>query len=139
MLRLAMTGPQGMKVGDIRKLVKSGKDEVIIISLIKRVKTPYKEFTLEEIEYLRELGLSSNIISAMMDRTTKLLDDKRLKEQQAFFLAEQERIAKENAKTNMALQSQGEQRVDAQGNPIVEKVQDELVKQGVGMLLDRIF
>lgn len=40
MLRLAMTGPQGMKVGDIRKLVKSGKDEVIIISLIKRVKTP---------------------------------------------------------------------------------------------------
>ena len=35
-----------MKVGDIRKLIKDGEDEIIILSLIKRVKVPYKEFTV---------------------------------------------------------------------------------------------
>ena len=45
-MRLMFTGPKGMKVGDIRKLVKEGRSETIVVSLIKRVETPYKAFTL---------------------------------------------------------------------------------------------
>jgi hypothetical protein len=139
-LRLVLTGPKGMKVGDIRKLVKEGEDEVIITSLIKRVDTPYKKYTIDEIKYLKSLGLSSNIISAMIDVTTQLFRDEKMKKQQEFFLAEQERIAKEHKKTTIVhQQNQQPQQVDAQGNPIVEKVKDEIIKQGIGMLLDHIF
>ncbi|WP_373072299.1 ankyrin repeat domain-containing protein [Sulfurimonas sp.] len=127
-MRLLLTGPKGMKVGDIRKLIKSGEDEVLIISLIKRVKTPYKEYTLNEIKYLKSLGLNSKIISAMIDVTTQLLRDAKLKKEQEFFLAEKNRIAKRS-----------KSKIDANGNPILEKVQDEVIKQGVGMLLDHLF
>lgn len=136
-LRLALTGPKGVKVGDIRKYIKDGKSELIILSLIKRVKVPYKEFTIEEIETLQSLGLSDKIISTMIDVTTLLLRDEKLRKQQEYFLNEQKKIA--NQKTRLIYQNTKTQKVDAQGNPIVEKLQDELIKQGVSMLLDQLF
>ncbi|MBI3874199.1 MAG: ankyrin repeat domain-containing protein, partial [Arcobacter sp.] len=36
-LRIMLTGPKGMKVGDIKKLLKNGKSDTIVVSLIKRV------------------------------------------------------------------------------------------------------
>lgn len=136
-LRLALTGPKGMKVGDIRKLILRGMDEKIIISLIKRVKVPYKEFTIEEIDFILEMGINSNIVSSMIDVTTELLKDEQKRKQQEYFLNEQKKIAKEQ--TKVIYQNTKTQKVDAQGNPIVEKLQDELIKQGVGMLLDQLF
>lgn len=52
-IRLLLTGPKGMKVGDIKKYLQNGKSELIITSLINRVKEPYKEFTMKEIESLQ--------------------------------------------------------------------------------------
>lgn len=136
-LRLALTGPKDMKVGDIRKLLKDGRDKGIVISLIKRVKKPYKEFTLDEIDLLAKMELPSQVISAMIDRTTYLLENEENRKQQEFFLAEQKRIKDEKVKV---VQTRNlNQKVDAQGNLIAEKVQDELIKQGVGMLLDHFF
>ena len=134
-IRLILTGPKGMKVGDIIKLLKKGRSEKLVSSLIKRVKTPYKEFTLDEIDILINLGLTDNIISEMIDITTILLRDKNLQKRQEFLLSEQQRIAKQKAKVSY----RGNQKVDAQGNPIIEKLQNEVIKQGVGMLLDHFF
>lgn len=127
-LRLMLTGPKGMKVGDVRKLIKSGKSEVLVISLIKRVKTPYKEFTLEEIELLQKMDLSDNIIAAMIDRTTHLLDNKELRKYQEHLLSEQKKIG--NKKIEVIHKNQPKE-----SNP----VQDELIKQGTRILLDRLF
>ena len=134
-LRLALTGPKDIKVGDIRKLTKDGEDEIIILSLIKRVKVPYKEFTVQEIKILKKMGLSSKVISTMMDVTTELLKDKRKREQQKFFISEQKRVKKDRT----SYSNTQNKTVDSQGNPIVERVQQEVIKQGVGMLLDRLF
>lgn len=129
-IRLALTGPKGMKVGDIRKLLKDGRSETIIISLIKRVETPYKKFTLNEIDLLSTMGLTDNIISEMMDITTLLLRDKRIKEAQSKNIKVTEKIIYKNNQNK---------NVDNQGNPIMDKVQEEVIKQGVGMLLDHFF
>ncbi|WP_373073236.1 ankyrin repeat domain-containing protein [Sulfurimonas sp.] len=138
-LRLMFTGPRGMKVGDIRKLLKQGKSEVIVISLIKRVKTPYKEFTLDEIDTLIEMGLSDNIIASMIDVTTELLKDEQRKKEQQFLLSEQQRIAKENSKTKVIYQQGPSLQQKTVGDVIIDKAVDKAVDKGVEMLLRKLF
>lgn len=140
-LRLMFTGPRGMKVGDIRKLLKQGKSEVIVVSLIKRVKTPYKEFTLDEIDTLIEMDLSDNIIAAMIDVTTELLKDEERKKEQQFLLSEQQRIAKENSKTKVIYQNTPGVKVQQKtvGDVILDKAVDKAVDKGVDMLLRKLF
>ena len=137
-MRLLLTGPKGMKVGDIRKLVKDKTSEKIIVSLIKRVKSPYKEFTLKEIKIILSMGLSDTIVSAMIDVTTSLLRNEELKKQQAFYLQQQEKIMKTKT-TNINHTKSSHQKTDANGNPILERVKDEVVQQGVQLLFDKLF
>ncbi len=140
-IRLLLTGPKGLKVGDIRKHIKDGTDELIIVSLIKRVKEPYKEFSIDEIKTLQSMKLSSKIISTMMDVTTELLKDDTRRKQQKFFLSEQKRIKDQEIKVQKTIiyKNNPNQKVDSQGNPIVEKIQNELINQGAKMLFDKLF
>ena len=135
-LRLLLTGPKGMKVGDIKRLIKEGEDESIIISLVKRVKTPYKEYTIKEIKLLKKLGIKSKIISAMIDRTTYLLENTEKRKEQEYYLAEQKRIKDTNVKEKIVYTNQ---KTDKEGNPLIDKVQDKLIEQGAKMLFDKLF
>ena len=137
-LLLAFTGPKGLKVGDIRKHIKDGTDEILIISLIKRVKEPYKEFTFDEIKFLQSIGLSSKIISTMMDVTTELLKDDKIRKQQEFFLKQQQRIKDEKVDRNI-YKNNSEQKIDEIGNPILDEIQDRIIEKGVEKLLDKLF
>jgi hypothetical protein len=143
-IRLMLTGPKGLKVGDIRKLVKKGRSERIIISLINRVKTPYKEFDLEEIDILiDEMDLSDNIVAAMIDVTTQLLKDEQKRKEQEFYLAEQRRIA-EQSKTQIVKERVIERQVsnsnqNSAGNEIMNAVGREVGKELGKQLLDSLF
>lgn len=134
-IRLLLTGPNGMKVGDIKKLKENGRSSKIIVSLIKRVQSPYKEYTLDEIDTLLELGLNDNEISAMIDVTTKLLDNQKKKQQQEQLIKEQERIAKQNNKTKIIYKNSNTQN----GNSVGNQLQNEIIKQGVNKLFDKLF
>ncbi|WP_373069704.1 hypothetical protein [Sulfurimonas sp.] len=138
-LRLVLTGPKGMKVGDIRKLIKEKESEVIIISLIKRVKTPYKEYTLDEIRTLKSFGLSDKIIATMIDVTTELLKDEQRRKEQEFFLSEQNRIMKENKQTKTIYQNVGAKQQKTVGDAVIDKATDAVIDKGINMLLDRLF
>ena len=129
-MRLMFTGPKGMKVGDIRKLVKDGRSDTIVVSLIKRVNTPYKEFTLEEIDILSGMGLSDRVISSMIDVTTELLKDEERRKEQEFLL---EKMAQNKPATAVAAAGAGSQ------DSIGKSVGRELTKQGVKLLLDQLF
>ncbi len=131
-LRLILTGPQGMKVGDIKKLITKGRSETIITALIQRVKVPYKEFTLEEIDLLTQMKLSDNIIAAMINVTTELLKNEEKKKQQQFYLNEQKRNSQQQTKVIYRT-------TPTNNNTVGDKLQDAAIKQGVGMLLDQLF
>jgi len=134
-LRLALTGPKNMKVGDIRKLFKDGKSEVIVISLIKRVKSPYKEFTIDEIDTLIVMGLSDHIIATMIDVTTELTKDMKRKQDQDNLVKQQQQIFQRNNSVQ-----QNTQKVQQDNsNPVMDKVAEEMTKQGIKMLLDHLF
>lgn len=134
-IRLALTGPKDMKVGDIRKLIKNKRSEMIIVSLIKRVKSPYKEFTLNEIDILSKMGLSDNIISAMIDVTTKLLENEERRKEQEFYLSEQERISK--IKSNVT--NKNNKKTNNEENKLQNDIQDKVLEKGMNMLFNRLF
>ena len=105
---------------------------VIIISLIKRVKSPYKEFSLDEIDSLSAMGFSDNIISAMMDITTEILkEEEKLQQQKSLRVNEKPKVIYKERIVN--------QNTEKENNPVVDKIQDELIKQGAKMLFDNLF
>lgn len=136
MLRLALMGPKGLKVGDIREYLKAGKSEAILAAMIKQQEVPYKKFTLAEIDMLEKMGLTEKVIVAMINVTTALLHDEKLRKQQEYYLAEERKIAAFQQQTGMN-QNTVDQSAEQPG--IKDKVEDEVIKQGVGMLLDSLF
>lgn len=129
-LRIALTGPKGMKVGDIRKLLKQGKSEILVASLIGRVETPYKKFDLEEIELLQKMGLSDQIIASMIDVTTKLLDNENMRKHQEMLLSEQRKIMEQSRQGSYSSTSK---------SLMSDKYTNELIDRGMNKLLDSLF
>ncbi len=141
-LKLALMGPDNLKVNDITKLIKKGMSEVLIIAQIKRVKTPYSEFNINEIEVLQQMGLSDNIIAEMINITTKINDKNRDKEEQNRYLAEQQRISKSNNKKPRVIYRQAKTNNNSkkqESNPLLEKATDKLLEAGAKKLFDHFF
>ena len=117
--------------------VSSGKSELILLSMIKQQEVPYKKFTLQEIDLLVKMGLTDKVIAAMIDVTTSLLHDEKLRKQQEYYLEEQKKIvaSKQSTTTYQTTQNQMQQ----QPHDTTEKVKNEVIKQGVGILLDQLF
>ncbi len=142
MIRLMLTGPKGLKVGDIRKLVKKGRSERIITSLIKRVRTPYKEYTLDEIDTLVDMGLSDNIIASMIDVTTQLLKDEQRRKEQEYYLNEQKKIAQENSKTKIIRErvvNNTNTNTNSGSNQLMNTIGKEVGKEIGKKLLEELF
>ncbi len=138
-LRLMLTGPKGMKVGDIRKLLTSGKSDIIVVQLIKRVQTPYKEFTIDEIDKLISMGLTDKTIAAMIEVTTELLkDDKKRKEQESY-ITEQRRISEKKSETKVIYQNNNTNNNSNQSNQIMNAIQEEAAKQLTKKLFEKLF
>jgi len=138
-LRLLLTGPKGMKIGDIKKYLLEGKSEIILVSLIKQQEQPYKKFNMQEIELLQKMGLSDKIISAMIDETTRLLRDKKLQKQQEYFLSQQKNILK--SQQNVQYQNNNNTSGAGQhlGNRVYDEAKQRAINKGINMLFDKLF
>jgi hypothetical protein len=134
-IRLALMGPKGLKIGDIREYLQSGKSELILLSMIKQQEVPYKKFSLQEIDMLLTMGLSEKVIAALIDETTELLRNEKLRQQQEFYMAEQKKVAA----LPQTIIYQNNQNQQPQQNQVMDKVENEVIKQGVGLLLDQLF
>jgi hypothetical protein len=60
------SGPEEMPVHEVLRLSRKG-DEALLVSRIKAARLPYKVFNGDEIDILKEGGLSSTLIAAMID------------------------------------------------------------------------
>tara|TARA_R110002073_G_scaffold108803_2_gene244506 strand:+ start:18116 stop:19252 length:1137 start_codon:yes stop_codon:yes gene_type:complete len=60
------SGPKEMPVHEVLRLSRES-DEVLLVSRIKAAGQPYKIFSSDEIDMLKEGGLSSSLIAAMID------------------------------------------------------------------------
>lgn len=67
--QLALIGPEGMRVHDCVEDIKRGEETGVILEKVRRQKGTYKDFTFDEIDTLKQMGLTSNIIQAMLEST----------------------------------------------------------------------
>jgi hypothetical protein len=94
--RLLLSGPPELRVGKIVKMLEKGFAKEIVVAKIQGVETPYKDFSMQELELLKELGLDSRVIAAMMEVSTQLKKDEKRRERQEAYLAEQRRLMRES-------------------------------------------
>lgn len=70
-LRLQLSGPAELRIVDIAALVSAKKKDALIIAQINSSGGPYKKFSLAEMEALQKLGISDEVIAAMITVTTE--------------------------------------------------------------------
>jgi hypothetical protein len=72
--RLLLTGPEGLRVHDCIQAIKDGAESGIVLEKVRGRKAIYSDFTDEEIDTLKQMGLTNDLIQAMLEST---LDAKR--------------------------------------------------------------
>lgn len=94
-LRLLFIGPENLQVGDIIKYKKKRMSDVLLAAKIKSSKTPYKQFSMEEIEMLQHYNISDSLIAAMIEVTTEIEKEMARDEKQREYLNAQRTFAKQ--------------------------------------------
>jgi len=96
---LLFTGPKELQVGKILHYKKQGIKDPVLISKIKANNQPYRNYTLDEISVLAELGITDSIMQAMLDITTTCEKDNRLQQAEAERLRQQRQLQQQQAKS----------------------------------------
>jgi hypothetical protein len=69
--RLSLIGPEGMRVADIHGLLAQGIDDKVIAAKIRMQNAVYKDFDVKELVALKAMGITSVLVEAMLDSTTR--------------------------------------------------------------------
>lgn len=133
-IRLLFIGPERLQVGDIINYKKKKISDVLLISKIKSSKTPYKQFSMEEILLLQEYNISDALIAAMIDVTTEIEKDMARDEKQRQYLEAQRAFMDQN---QSAAQATGPGSTVA--GELGKQVGKEIGKEVMKSLLNNIF
>jgi hypothetical protein len=69
--RLYLIGPEGLRVGDILGLLTEGIEDRVIAAKIRMQDGIYKDFDGKEMVALKKMGITSALMEAMLDSTTR--------------------------------------------------------------------
>lgn len=69
--QLLYTGPKELRIADIIELSKMKKKDAIIMAKINATGGPYKDFSMKEMTQLERMGLSDDVVAAMITVTTQ--------------------------------------------------------------------
>jgi uncharacterized protein YwgA len=95
--RLALIGPEGMRVADILELLNQGVEGKVIAAKIRMQNGIYKNFDVKELGALKKMGVTGVLIEAMLDSTTRAKreqEELRKKKEMEDLLAEIQRTQK---------------------------------------------
>lgn len=67
--QLSLIGPEGLRIHDCVEEIKQGEETGIILEKVRKRNGLYKDFTFEEIDMLKQMGLTGDIIQAMIEST----------------------------------------------------------------------
>ncbi|MEK6744122.1 MAG: hypothetical protein AABZ15_10945 [Nitrospirota bacterium] len=67
--RLLLTGPEGLRVHDCLESIRSGAESGMVLEKVRVRKGIYRDFTDEEIDTLKQMGLTVDLIQAMLEST----------------------------------------------------------------------
>jgi len=115
--RLALIGPEGMRVGDILELLNQGIEDKVIAAKIRMQNGIYKNFDIKELGALKKMGVTGVLVEAMLDSTTRAKreqEELRKKKEMEDLLAEIQQTQKKLNEMKAAQEQQPSQ-TEAQG------------------------
>lgn len=79
-----MTGPEGLRVHDILMFRRKGVEDSLIGAKIDMGKGKYKDFSFDEMDALKKMGVPAVLIKAMLDSTARATrEDEELQKKKA--------------------------------------------------------
>lgn len=86
--RVPLIGPAGLRVRDVRKMTEAKIAPKIIVARINASSEPFKSFDADELVVLKNMGLSDDVVAAMMEVTTKVEERRRADQEREAMRAE---------------------------------------------------
>jgi hypothetical protein len=136
-LQLLFIGPKELRVADIVQMVKEKRKDAFIIAKINNTSSAYKNFTDNETTELNKMGVSDELVAAMINVTSEYNKEQRRLEEQKRVQAGQNSILEKQQALFAQQQAQQQQINQPQAVTVGDKLQDELIKQGSKKLLDQ--
>jgi len=131
-LRLLFIGPERFQVGDIINYKKKNMSDLLLAAKIRSSKTPYKQFSMEEIVMLQEYKISDTLIAAMLEVTTEIEKEMARDEKQRKLLESQRTFAQKEPQAYS-------QSAASPGATLATELGQEVGKQVIKGILDSIF
>ena len=125
-LKLLYTGPSVLRIIDIVALRKANKKDVIIIAKINASQGAYKSFTEDDMAQLEKMGLSDEVVAAMITANTQYQKEQKLLTKQP---------VAQKVLQQPVMQQQVEQKETTAGDAVVKGVQDAIIQEGTKSLV----
>jgi len=123
---LLFTGPKILPVGKILQYKKKGISDNVISSKIKSNNKPYRNYSLDEISTLIDLGMSDTLLQAMLDVTTAYEKENRQYQAQQKMIRQQQKLQRKQSNTSYQPQQNLQQQ--SGGNTIMQEAGKEVIK-----------
>jgi hypothetical protein len=92
--RVLIVGPKGLRVRDIQKMREAKVGSSVIVARIRTSKEPYKSFETDELAVLKQLDIPDDVVTAMIEVTTKIQDSREADEDRKTMRAEIDALKK---------------------------------------------
>ncbi len=86
--RILLVGPKGLRVRDLTLLNEAKVAPSIVVARVKASTDPYKSFDGEELAALKRLGISDEVVAAMIEVTAKVHERRKADEERDALRAE---------------------------------------------------
>jgi len=123
---LLFTGPKELQVGKILHYKKQGIKDPVLVSKIRANNKPYRNYTLDEISVLAELGVSDAIMQAMLDITTTYEKENRQHQAEVERLRQQRQLQQQQTKSVYQQPQQTQQ--NSAGSEAAKEIGSEVLK-----------
>lgn len=92
--RVLIVGPKGLRVRDLQKMREAKVGSSVVVARIRASKEPYKSFDTDELAVLKELDIPDDVVTAMIEVTTKIQDSREADEDRKAMRAEIDALKK---------------------------------------------
>lgn len=86
--RVLLIGPKGLRVRDVQTMTAAKISPKVILARINASTEPYKNFDGDELIVLKNLGVADDLVAAMVEVTTKVVERRRADEERQAMRAE---------------------------------------------------
>jgi hypothetical protein len=92
--RILIVGPRGLRVRDLVKMRDAKIGDNVVLARIRASKEPYKSFDTDELAALKQLAIPDDVVTAMIEVTTKISESREAEQDRKALHSELEALKK---------------------------------------------